>query len=210
MDFTNPDNIKNRTVKEVTHAGEPARVVSVSATLDADLEGTWDALTNRERIPRWFLPVSGDLQCGGNYQLKGNAGGKITRCDPLEAFDVTWEWDGNISWVQVRLDAHEGGTGLTLEHITPRDEASEEHWRKYGPAATGVGWDLGFIGLLLHLRTGESVPQEEFNAWLVTEDGRTFIHKCAAAWGDAHIRSGEDEAIAQALAKQTAQFYCGG
>ena len=30
-----------------------------------------------ERIPRWFLPVSGDLRLGGRYQLEGNAGGEV-------------------------------------------------------------------------------------------------------------------------------------
>jgi hypothetical protein len=31
----------------------------------------WDAVTNADRIPRWFLPVSGDLRLGGHYQLEG-------------------------------------------------------------------------------------------------------------------------------------------
>ena len=42
MDFTNPLGIKYRTVNEVTHEGEPARVVSGSATVDADLEDLRD------------------------------------------------------------------------------------------------------------------------------------------------------------------------
>jgi len=209
MDFINPLGIKYRIVKEVTHEGQPARVVSGSATFDTDLEDMWDAVTNPERIPRWFLPISGDLKPGGRYHLEGNAGGKISRCDPPEALDATWEYGGNVSWVRVRLDAHDGGTRLTLEHIMRKDEASEEHWRKYGPGATGVGWDLGFVGLLLHLRTGESVPQDESNAWLATKDGKSFIRECSAAWGDAHIGSGEDESIARDMAKQTAQVYCG-
>ena len=42
----------------------------------------WDACTDPERIGRWFLPVSGDLRLGGRYQLEGNAGGEILRCEP--------------------------------------------------------------------------------------------------------------------------------
>ena len=209
MDLINPLGIKYRIVKEVTHEGQPARVVSGSATFDTDLEDMWDAVTNPERIPRWFLPISGDLKPGGHYQLEGNAGGRISRCDPPEAFDVTWECGGNVSWVRVRLDAHDDGARLTLEHVMLKDEASEEHWRKYGPGATGVGWDLSFFGLLLHLRTGESVPQDASNAWLATENGKTFIRECSMAWGDAHIDSGEDESIAKGMAEQTAKFYCG-
>ncbi len=39
------------------------------------VDEVWDALTNPERIPRWFLPISGELRLGGRYQLTGNAGG---------------------------------------------------------------------------------------------------------------------------------------
>ena len=209
MDFSNPLGIQYRVVKEVTHNDQPARVVSGSAVFDTDREDLWDAVTNAERIARWFLPIHGDLKLGGRYQLEGHAGGEITRCDSPEAFDISWECGGNVSWVRVRLDAHEGGTRLTLEHIMLKDEASEEHWRKYGPGATGVGWDLGFVGLLLHVRTGETVPQDESQAWMGTNEGKAFIRECAAAWGEAHIESGEDATIARNMAEETAKFYCG-
>jgi hypothetical protein len=45
------------------------------------VEDVWDAITSAERIPRRFLPVSGDLRLG-RYQLQGNAGGEITGCNP--------------------------------------------------------------------------------------------------------------------------------
>ena len=209
MDFSNPLGIQYRVVNEVTHNGQPARVVSGSANFDTNLEDLWDAVTNAERLPRWFLPISGDLKVGGRYQLEGHAGGEISRCDPPEALDVSWECGGNVSWVRLRLDDHEGGARLTLEHIMLKDEASEEHWRKYGPGATGVGWDLSFVGLLLHLRTGEAVPQDASHAWMASEEGKAFIRECSAAWGDAHIESGEEESTAKGMAEQTAKFYCG-
>jgi uncharacterized protein YndB with AHSA1/START domain len=209
MDFNNPLGVVYRVVKEMTHDGQPARVVSGSATFDTDRGDLWDAVTNAERIPRWFLPISGDLQLGGRYQLEGNAGGKITRCDPPEAFDITWEYGSNVSWVNVRLDADGEATRLTLDHIMLKDQASEEHWRKFGPGATGVGWDLGFVGLLLHVRTGETVPQEEAHAWMASDAGKQFIRDWAAAWGEAHIDSGEDTTIAREMAEKTAKFYCG-
>lgn len=208
MDFSNPLGIKYRMVQEITHEEQPARLVSGSASFDTTPEDLWDALTNPERVPRWFLPISGDLKAGGNYQVEGMASGKISRCDPPEAFDVTWECGGNVSWIRVRVDAHEGAR-LTLEHILPKDEASEEHWRKYGPGATGVGWDLSFMGLALHLQTRETVSQDESNGWLATDDGKRFIRQCASAWGDVHIESGEEESTAKGMAEQTAKFYCG-
>ena len=66
------------------HAARRARPARspISAVYDTTLDDLWDACTNAERIPRWFLPVSGELRDGGRYQLEGNAGGTIERCDP--------------------------------------------------------------------------------------------------------------------------------
>lgn len=209
MDYTNPLGIEYRVVKDAEHDGQPARIVSGARTYSAEAEELWDALTNAERIPRWLLPISGDLNLGGRYQLKGNAGGKITRCDPPGALNVTWEYAGNVSWVNVQLEAVDAGTRLTLEHIMLKDEASEEHWKKYGPGATGVGWDLGFMNFGMHLVSGEAIDQEENTTWLASDDGKSFIRTCAKSWCDAHIDCGEDAAIAGAMAEETAKAYCG-
>src|SRR5438874_10538967 len=83
-------------------AGE-ARVVTVSQTYRAEPGDVWDACTSPERIPRWFLPVSGELKLGGRYQLEGNAGGTIERCDPPHGFAATWEFGGEVSWIELRL-----------------------------------------------------------------------------------------------------------
>jgi uncharacterized protein YndB with AHSA1/START domain len=89
-------------------AGE-ARVVTIRRVYDTTVEDLWDACTNPERIPRWFLPVSGDLREGGRYQLEGNAGGTISRCDPPTGFDATWEYGGEVSWIELRLSADPSG-----------------------------------------------------------------------------------------------------
>ena len=47
-----------------------------------------------------------------------------------------------------------GPTRLTLEHAVVKDEAGEAHWRQFGPGATGIGWDLSFLGMALHLDSG--------------------------------------------------------
>ena len=66
-----------RGVESRTHEGRPAKVVIAARTYDTTVEDLWDALTTKERIPRWFLPISGELRLGGRYQLQGNAGGTI-------------------------------------------------------------------------------------------------------------------------------------
>ena len=57
----------------------------------AGREDVWDAITSPERLVRWFLPISGDLRVGGRYQLEGNAGGEIVRCDRPSEIGLTWE-----------------------------------------------------------------------------------------------------------------------
>ena len=211
MDYSNPLGIEYRVVKDAEYQGQPVRVVSGARTYDAEIEDLWDAVTNAERIPRWFAPITGEFRLGGRYQLEGNAGGEITRCDRPTALDITWEFYGNVSWVTVRLESVSNGTRLTLEHLMRRDEESEAHWKKYGPGATGVGWELGFLGLGLHLQSsGDAIDEGENNEWMASQDGQAFIKSCAKAWGDAHAQAGEDLAIASAMAEETAAFYCGG
>lgn len=197
-----------RALVEREHHGKPARVVVAHRDYDTSPEDLWDALTNPERIPRWFAPVEGDLRLGGRYQIKGNAGGEITRCDPNEAFDIDWEFGGGKSWVTVRLQPRGDTTRLILEHIMPIREG-DEHWAKYGPAAVGVGWDLSFLGLGIHLETGEPVDMEGVNGWSAGEDGKAFMKASAAGWATAHIASGADPETAKAMAGRTAAFYCG-
>src|SRR5690606_21550027 len=118
------------------------------------VDDLWDACTNPERLPRWFLPVTGDLQVGGRYQLEGQAGGTIERCDPPRSFAATWEFGGEVSWIEVTLAAAGDGTRFTLEHVAHVDD---ERWLEYGPGAVGVGWDLALHGLAQHVATGEAV-----------------------------------------------------
>ena len=208
-DFSNPLGIKYRVVQEVTHNDRPARMVSGSAVYETDVEDLWDAITNPERIARWFLPISGDLSLGGRYQLEGNAGGKVTQCDPPDAFQVTWEYGESVTWLRIQLDSIDGGTRLTLEHLMLKDEASEAHWRQFGPGATGVGWDLGFAGLAFHLRTPTPSLLQPYNDWMASEDGKNFIRSCCGEWAVAHVGSGESKEVAEEMADQTAKFYCG-
>jgi len=86
-----------RRVEDREQEGTPVRVVVATRRYDTDIDDLWDALTNAERIPRWFLPVSGELRLGGRYQLEGNAGGTIKVCEPPHSLAVTWEFGGGMS-----------------------------------------------------------------------------------------------------------------
>ncbi len=210
MDYTNAFGAEFREVQDRTHDGQAVRVVVATRSYSTDRDDLWSALTDAERIPRWFLPVSGQLEVGGRYQLEGNAEGSVLRCDPPEALEVTWEFGGNVSWVHVRLAQDEGGTRLTLEHLIPKDEASEKHWKQYGPGAGGVGWDLSFLGLALHLDSGgQAIDRSESDAWLASDAGKAFMRTSSSLWGEAHLKSGEDPEVAEAMARRTADFYTG-
>ena len=164
--------VRREVAGRVLEAGQ-ARVVTVSRSYPAELADVWDACTNPERIPRWFLPVSGELKEGGRYQLDGNAGGTITRCDPPHGFDATWELGGDVSWIELRLaDEGNGRTLFRLNHIA---HVEDERWTQFGPGATGVGWESGLIGLYLHLTTRQAVDPAEAMRWSVSPEGRRFL-----------------------------------
>ncbi|RKN47906.1 SRPBCC family protein [Micromonospora endolithica] len=188
-------------------AGE-ARVMTISQTYDAPLEDVWDACTNAERIPRWFLPVTGDLRLHGKYQLEGNAGGTVERCDPPKSFAATWEMGGEVSWIEVTLTpVDDGRTRFQLDHVA---NVAQEFWDQFGPGAVGVGWDLGLLGLASHLAAdGSGVTPEQAAAWTASAEGKDYITRSSQAWYEASVAAGTDEAAARAAAERTTAFYTG-
>ncbi|RBQ13890.1 polyketide cyclase [Spongiactinospora rosea] len=205
IDVTHQINAVRRSLgTRVLEAGE-ARVQSISQTYDTTVEDLWDACTNAERIPRWFMPVSGELRLHGRYQLEGNAGGVIERCDPPKGFAATWEFGGQVSWIEVRMSpAPEGGARLELDHIA---HVSDDLWAQYGPGATGVGWDLGLLGLAMHISSGASVPPEMSTEWTKTAEYRRFAELSSERWREASVAAGTDPEAASAAAERTTGFY---
>ena len=123
-----------RTIESTQRAGTPARVLVATRSYPAPPEDLWAALTEPDRIARWFLPVSGDLRLGGRYQLEGNAGGTVESCDPPTGFAVTWEYDGDVTWVSVTLAPDGVRTTLELRHTA---HVTDERWTQFGPGAVG-------------------------------------------------------------------------
>jgi uncharacterized protein YndB with AHSA1/START domain len=205
-DVTRQIGAVERQVVHHDYEGKPAQAIIATQTYDAGIDDVWDACTNPDRLPRWFLPVSGDLRVGGRYQLVGNAGGEILVCEPPRHLKVTWEYGDKMSWVEVRLSEEpDGRTTLELRHTAHADPT----WEQYGPGAVGVGWDLALVGLVLHLSAGASVDPAEGMAWAGSEQGKEFIAQSSQAWCAANIAAGEDEAIATAAARRTTAFYTG-
>jgi uncharacterized protein YndB with AHSA1/START domain len=189
-------------------AGE-ARVSTLSEVFDTGIDDLWDVVTNPERIPRWFLPISGDLREGGHFQLTDHAGGTISRCDKPRGYAATWEYGGDVSWIEVRLTP-EGAdrTRLELEHVA---HVADEMWDQFGPGATGLGWDSMLYGMAGHLfDPATALDPADAVAWMLSDEGREFLRLAADAWAEADIAAGTDAAEAQAKADRSYAAYTAG
>jgi uncharacterized protein YndB with AHSA1/START domain len=186
-------------------AGE-GRAIRIRRAYDAPIDDVWDALTNPDRISRWFLPITGDFRTGGRFQLQGNAGGEIISCDRPHRLKLTWAYGepsspSDVSELEVRLAPEGEGTSLELEHtaIVP-----DEMWEQFGPGAVGVGWDQTMLGLSWHL-LGVSVSDHV--GWQQTDEGREFAARSSAAWGTANEAAGADPLAAAKAVENTTAFY---
>ncbi|MET9875931.1 SRPBCC family protein [Actinacidiphila glaucinigra] len=206
MNIVDEINAIHRATGSRDVSGEEARTVLLRRTYDAPVEDVWDACTTAERIGRWFLPVTGELRLGGRYQLQGNAGGEVLRCEPPKLLRVSWvmgEAPG-FSEVEVRLTAQDAErTVLELEHVAVVPPGM---WDRFGPGAVGVGWDLGLLGLGLYL-AGEPSGPEMAEQWQYSDEARDFMTRSSRAWGTAYAASGAPEDTVAAAVDATTGFY---
>ena len=186
--------------------GRPASAVTLSRSYATTAEDLWDAVTNGERISRWFLTINGELELGGRYQLEGNAGGVIAACERLSHFSLTWEFAGDVSWVEVRLS--NDGAGRTKLELTHTAHLSA-HWDEYGPGATGVGWELTLLGLAVHIARSSGGMLDE-SAFSASPQGRALIAGSSDEWAKASAAAGTPPEAAHAAARRTTAFYTGG
>lgn len=113
---------------------------------------------------------------------------------------------GDLRWVEVDLtEGDDGCVRLTLTHTA----LVSPFWDRFGPGAVGVGWELGLLGLSLHLRAPDR-PRGDEAGFAGSPAGRSFMRQSAAAWGEADVACGEDPSQARAAAERTADFYTGG
>ena len=189
------------------HEGKPAYSLVAARVCAASREELWEALTSADRIPQWFLPISGELREGGSSQLEGNAGGEIIACEPPGRFALTWRMHGDISWVTVTLaELSEGRAEVRLEHLA---RFAAEFWEEFGPGAVGIGWDMALYGLDEHFSPVPAVVPGNAETWMASEEGRSFTRRSSAAWCEASIALGTDPEAARAAADRVTAFYTG-
>lgn len=206
IDLIDELNAVHRETRRRTIPAGEGRTVVLRRTYDATIDDVWDAITTKERVDRWFLPVTGELRLGGVYQLEGNAGGTILVCDPPKHLRITWVYgedatERDVSHVDVRLTADGDRTVLELDHAAVVDPA---FWEQYGPGAVGVGWDLTLVGLAHHLAGIDFDGGEE---WQASPEARDLMTRSSEAWGDALVASGVSEEVAASMVRGTTSFY---
>jgi len=206
IDIVNQITATHREIGNSPVATGEGRSVLLRRSYHAAIEDVWDACTTPDRISRWLAPITGDLRSGGAFQLEGNAGGQILRCEQPHLLKVTWEMgEGMATEVEIRLSrGPDSDTILELEHAAPA-EIVDEMARTYGPGGTigiGGGWDIALLGLDHHLRGAELDPA----TWEHTPEVKEFATRSCHAWGSviqaAWGTSDEDIAAAIAFAVQ--------
>jgi uncharacterized protein YndB with AHSA1/START domain len=173
--------------------------VTVRREYPAEVADVWQAVTDPERLARWFAPVSGDLREGGTFRVEGNADGEIRECVPPSALTLTW--GGPVSIVSVRLAASPAGTTLELEHTVPAAFAGSGAGALY----VGPGWDVALLGLALWLG-GEMVGEPA--VWEASPEVHEVNAESIDAWIATVSASGTatDDELAAATAAARAQF----
>jgi uncharacterized protein YndB with AHSA1/START domain len=186
-------------------SGDSGELVAVTLRrrYDATPDDVWDAVTDPERLVRWFLPVKGDLREGGNFQLEGNAGGDILVCDAPRRLRVTF--GGETSIVELRLVPDGEGTTFELDHTVPVEMAGSGA----GALWVGPGWDGAVIALGVYLE-GDDETLDELRRLVEggTPEGQELGRQSVDVWARVVDESGTAtaEQLAENLAIALAQY----
>ena len=136
--------ISREVSRQHTESGETV-AVTLQRRYPADQADVWQAITDPDRVRRWFLPLTGDLREGGSFQLEGHAGGDIVTCEPPRHLMVTF--GGETSIVDVILSGDGQQTLLKLTHSVPIELAGSGAGALY----VGPGWDGALLGIARYL-----------------------------------------------------------
>lgn len=193
--------VHRQATRENADGDEMVRV-TMRRRYSTDAADLWSALTEPDRIARWFMPVSGDLCEGGSFQLEGNASGDILTCQAPSLLRTTFGGAESILTLTITPEG-DAETELQLEHTVPLSMAQNVA----GALFVGPGWDGAFLGLGLYI-AGEAVgdPHEFANSPEVVRFNVVSIDR----WTTVADQAGATpEEIEQGRAMALAQFAPG-
>jgi uncharacterized protein YndB with AHSA1/START domain len=180
-DYTDPE----RSIGRRSIGAGSARTAMLRRDYAAPVDDVWDACTDRERLGRWFLPVTGDLRLGGSFSLADNARGEVLRCEPPRLLAVTWKYgDHPVDELELRLSPNsDGGTTLEIEHATVSDR-TEWEGRSYDSIfGLGTGWEPALYALHRHL--SGTLSDDVAAAWRAGQlpaDVKDLLARSEDAW----------------------------
>ena len=124
----------------------------IEQTWETDAADLWDAVTDPERLARWFAPIVGTPAVGGEFGIHFDDGDvpgmTLLSCDPGRGFTFVWPMESGPT--EVRVEVHPAtptSSTLVLTHrLLSRAKAPEY----------GAGW-TAYVGQLRdHLDGRES------------------------------------------------------
>ena len=74
-------------------------IVRIEDRFDTDIDDVWSALTDPDRLARWYGEVEGDLRLGGEYRARLHASGwegtgRVEACEPPRRLLLVTEGPG--------------------------------------------------------------------------------------------------------------------
>lgn len=135
--------------------------VRLERTYDIANSDLWSAVTEPDRLRRWFAQVRGDLTEGGSYEIvfddepDAPTHGTILECQPPHHLLVSWHYPHEEeSFVRVDLEPDGSGTRLVLEHTRMPQSLTVNY---------GAGWQtfLEQLDADLHGRDGKGPEWNE-------------------------------------------------
>ncbi len=142
----------------VLQAGPSTASVRFERRYATEVADLWSAITEPERVARWFAPVSGELRLGGSVEVHFDDHTnvyEVATCQPPNLLVVHWLHDEGQSLVRAELAATAEGSRLVLEHTG----LTAEKVPGYG---AGWHWHLDALGAVL--------AGEEPRSWSTFDD----------------------------------------
>lgn len=158
-----------------------------------------------ERVQRWLGPTSGDFRVGGRFDIEGNASGDILTCEKPTLIQVTWEYGGEVSWVDAILAPSADSASLTIKHTAV---VPPEWWDQFGAGAVGIGWEMVLMGVAEHLAAPDASPPDPADPALRGPFNK-LMTASSIAWADTQVSAGGDPDQARAAGERTLALYTG-
>ena len=144
---------------------EDTAEASFDRVYDTDAADLWRAVTDPERLARWFAPVEGDLRAGGSFTIRfdDNAvpGCRLTRCDAPRGFAWEWPHATHTSLVTVAVEPAGAQARLRITHTRLAPSAA---------AGYAAGWDV-YVRRLDHEVAGREVAETWDADWGLAYEG---------------------------------------